>query len=160
LIKIPELIVAQVKTKEIDWYEVVVLEFWEKKQKILREVSKGWKLTDVKKWDIVWVDILEWIKSVTVQGVSKWKWFAGAMKRYNFSGWPWRVWSKFHRALGSIGTRKPRRTKPGKKMHWHMGTDTITLKNIPIEIVNKSLNVIALKWPIPWARNSIIVLNF
>ncbi len=81
---------------------------------------------------------------VTVEGISKGKGFAGAMKRHNFAGGPAGHGSKFHRALGSIGCRKPRRTKPGQKMHGHMGLDKITLKKIQVELVNKNINVIAL----------------
>lgn len=158
LIKIPELKVFQVKTTENDWYEAVVLEIAESDTK--KEVPMSDKFKGLKKWDIVSLDVLDWVEEVTIMGISKWKWFAWAMKRHNFHGGPGRVWSKFHRALWSIWNRKPRRTKPGQKMHWHMGTDHITLKKVPLELVNKNINVIAVKGGIPWARNSLIVLNF
>ena len=45
-------------------------------------------------------------------------------------------------------------------MHGHMGTDRITLKQVPLELVNKNLSVIALKGPVPGARNSLLVLDF
>jgi len=158
LIKIPELKVAQIKTTDTDWYEALVLEMTDTSDK--KEVPMSDKLKDLKKWDIVSLDILDGVELVTVEGISKWKWFAWAMKRWNFHWGPGRVGSKFHRALWSIGTRKPRRTKPGKKMHWHMGTDKVTLKKISLELVNKELNVIAVKWPVPGARNSLLVLTF
>lgn len=160
LIKVPEIKVFQVKTKENDWYEALVLEINEHKKPYRKEVTIDSKNSEFKTWDIVTLDILEWVNIVDVTGISKWKWFAWAMKRWNFSWGPWRVGSKFHRALWSIGTRKPRRTKPGKKMHWHMGTDTITLKDISVEIINKDLNVVALKGPVPGARNSYVTINF
>ena len=158
LIKIPELKVFHIKTVNADWYEAVVLEItWSDTR---REVPLSDKFKDLKKWDIVSLDVLDWVELVTVMWISKWKWFAWAMKRHNFHWGPWRVWSKFHRALWSIGTRKPRRTKPGQKMHWHMGTDHITLKKVPLELVNKNINVIAIKGSVPWARNSLVVINF
>lgn len=158
LIKIPELKIFQVKTEANDWYEAVVLEIaWSDTK---REVPMTEKFKDFKKWDIVSLDVLDWVEMVSIMWISKWKWFAGAMKRHNFHWGPWRVGSKFHRALWSIWNRKPRRTKPGQKMHWHMGTDHITLKKVPLELVNKNINVIAVKGPVPWARNSLIVLNF
>ncbi len=95
-----------------------------------------------------------------IVGTSKGKGFQGAMKRWNFKGGPASHGSKFHRALGSIGTRKPRRTKPGKKMHGHMGLDTITLKKVPLILVNKELGIIAVKGPIPGSRNSLVTLSF
>ncbi|MCK9272725.1 50S ribosomal protein L3, partial [Candidatus Gracilibacteria bacterium] len=151
LIKIPELKVAQIKTTDTDGYEALVLEMTDTSDK--KEVPMSDKLKDLKKGDIVSLDILDGVELVTVEGISKGKGFAGAMKRWNFHGGPGRVGSKFHRALGSIGTRKPRRTKPGKKMHGHMGTDKVTLKKISLELVNKELNVIAVKGPVPGARN-------
>ncbi|EKE27246.1 MAG: hypothetical protein ACD_3C00235G0005, partial [uncultured bacterium (gcode 4)] len=152
LIKIPELKVAQVKTIDNDGYEAVVLEIVG--TDTLREVPLTGALKDVKKGDIVGVEILDWIENVQIVGISKWKGFAGAMKRHNFHWGPGRVGSKFHRALGSIGNRKPRRTKPGQKMHWHMGLDQVTLKEVPLELVNKNISVIAVKGPVPGARNS------
>jgi large subunit ribosomal protein L3 len=158
LIKIPELKVAQIKTIELDGYEAVVLEIvWDD---TMREVPMTGALKDVKKGDTITLDILDWVENVKIMSISKWKGFAGAMKRHNFHWGPGRVGSKFHRALGSIGNRKPRRTKPGQKMHWHMGLDHITLKSVPLELVNKNLSVIAVKWPVAGARNSLVVLNF
>jgi len=160
LVKIPEIKVVQIKTVETDGYEAVVLEATDGKQSHKKEVSMTGKMTEFKVGDTVTLDILDGVELMTIQGVSKGKGFAGAMKRWNFSGGPAAHGSKFHRALGSIGCRKPRRTKPGQKMHGHMGLDTITLKKISLELVNKSLNVIALRGPVPGARNSIVLLDF
>lgn len=158
LIKIPELKVAQIKTVEKDWYESIALQITG--TDTIREVPLTGALKDLKIGDVVSLDVLDWVLEVKVIGISKWKGFAWAMKRHNFSWGPWRVGSKFHRALGSIGNRKPRRTKPWQKMHWHMWLDQVTLKHVPLELVNKNINVIAVKGPVPWARNSLIVLNF
>lgn len=160
LVKVPETVVAQVKTQEVDGYEAVVLSVSENKSPMLREVSATGALASSKKGDTISLDILDGIELAAVVGTSKGKGFAGAMKRWNFSGGPGRVGSKFHRALGSIGTRKPRRTKPGKKMHGHMGSERVTLKDIRIELVNKDLRVVALHGPVPGARNSYILLDF
>jgi large subunit ribosomal protein L3 len=104
--------------------------------------------------------MLEGVEMVDVVGISKGKGFQGAMKRWNFSGLPASHGHKYVRSLGSIGNRKPRRTKLGKKMHGHMGLDRITLKSIPLVLVNKDLRVIAVKGPVPGARNSLITLTF
>lgn len=178
LLQIPVLRVIAKKTIEKDGYSAFSVWVVDSKEEIiLKEWKNSLKLScfsevreffctedDLEKhnvWDEIWVDILDWVTTVTIEWISKWKWFAWAMKRWNFSWGPWRVWSKFHRALGSIGNRKPRRTKPGKKMHGHMWDDKITLKNIPLEIVNKELNVIWVRWWIPGGRNSSvkIILN-
>ncbi len=160
LIAVPELRIAQIKTQEVDGYEAVVIEATDGKRVILREVSMTDLFRGRAKGDIVTVDIFDGITETDIVGISKGKGFAGAMKRHNFHGGPGRVGSKFHRALGSIGTRKPRRTKPGQKMHGHMGTDQITLHSVPVELVNKDLRIIGVRGPVPGARNSYIVLDF
>lgn len=165
LIEVPEIIVSQIKTQEKDWYEAVVLKVlagkknW-KEHFTMREVPMSDKMKDLNIWDKVGLELLEGIEEVKVVGTSKWKWFAWAMKRWNFSGWPKTHGSKFHRALGSIGTRKPTRTKPGKKMHGHMWNARVTLKWVKVVHIDKEQNIVALKWGMPWARRSLIVLNF
>ncbi len=160
LVKIPEIKVVQIKTIDTDGYEAVVLQATEGKLSHMREVSFTGAMASAKVGDTITLDVLDGIEMVTVEGISKGKGFAGAMKRHNFSGGPAGHGSKFHRALGSIGCRKPRRTKPGQKMHGHMGLDKITLKKIQVELVNKNINVIALHGPVPGARNSLVVLDF
>ncbi len=160
LVKVPKLEVAQVKTIETDGYTAIVVRMTDGKKITLREVAHDGALSGLAKGDEVSLDVLEGVAEVTVVGISKGKGFQGAMKRWNFSGGPASHGSKFHRALGSIGNRKPRRTKLGQKMHGHMGLDRITLKGVPLVLVNKDLQVVALKGPIPGARNSLITLTF
>ena len=45
-------------------------------------------------------------------------------------------------------------------MHWHMWSEQITIKKVPLEIINKDLSVIWVRWPVPGARNSLLVLKF
>lgn len=160
LVSVPKLEIAQVKTIETDGYEAVVVRMIDGKKETLREFEKTGAFEGIAKGDAVTLDMLDGVELVTVVGTSKGKGFQGAMKRWNFAGGPASHGSKFHRALGSIGTRKPRRTKPGKKMHGHMGLDRITLKKVPVVLVNKDLNVVALKGPVPGARNSLVTLAF
>ncbi len=160
LISVPKLSIEQVKTVENDGYSAVVVAMNDGKKTTLREFAHDGIFADMKKGDEVTLDMLEGIEAVTLVGTSKGKGFQGAMKRWNFGGGPASHGSKFHRALGGIGTRKPRRTKPGKKMHGHMGLDRVTLKKVPVILVNKDHSIIALKGPVPGARNSIVTLSF
>jgi large subunit ribosomal protein L3 len=82
------------------------------------------------------------------------------MKKHNFHGWPKTHGSKFHRALGSIGNRKPKRTHKGKKMHGHHWDVRVSLREVPLELLNKDLKVFGLKGPIPGARKSLVIVNF
>jgi large subunit ribosomal protein L3 len=160
LIKVPKLDVAQIKTIETDGYEALVVRMTDGKKVTLREVPLDGVFAGLAKGDEISLDLLENILEVTVVGISKGKGFQGAMKRWHFSGGPASHGSKFHRALGSIGCRKPRRTKRGRKMHGHMGLDRVTLKHVPLVLVNKDLRVVAVKGPVPGARNSLITLTF
>lgn len=178
LLKVPVLKVVYIKTVETDWYNALVLGILKKWKKDV-SLSEGKKalsfnnfsrikevfldeneISKYNVWDDVTLDSLDWVEKLEIVGFSKWKWFTWAMKRHNFAWWRASHGSKFHRALWSIGTRKPRRTHKGKKMHWRMWGVQVTLKKVPIEIINKDLSVIGVRWPVPWSRNSLVVLNF
>lgn len=177
LLKIPALRVVAVKTVETDGYNSLVL--WvlkEGRDWVLAEWKKSLNFTDFSKikevslkddeiskfnvWDVVDLTVLDWVEQVEITWYSKWNWFTWAMKRHNFHGWMATHGSKFHRALWSIGNRKPRRTHKGKKMHGHHWNFKITIKNVPVEILNKDLSVVWVKGPVPGARNSLLVLKF
>lgn len=177
LLQIPELRIVWMKTKEKDGYVAFVVGIQkEEKELVVKEgkttLSKNefeeigefpvnqWEETKFNVGDKIWIDALDGVETVEIEWLSKWKWFAWAMKRWNFSGGPGRVWSKFHRALGSIGNRKPRRTHKGKKMHGHMGNEKVNLKNIPLELVNKEISVIWVRGGVPWGRNSFVNIIF
>lgn len=160
LIKVPTLTVAQVKTVENDGYSAIVISMKDGKQETLREVPATGAFASLEKGSEISLDVLEGVELLEVASISKGKGFQGAMKRWNFHGGPASHGSKFHRALGSIGNRKPRRTKLGKKMHGHMGLDRITLKDVPLILVNKELRVIAVKGPVAGARNSLVTILF
>ena len=178
LLNVPELRVVWFKTTEKDWYDAMIV--WVVKKEWTEVKIKEWKATisknnfsnikefpvntwDIEKfniWDVIGLDSLEWVLKVTLEWVSKWKWFTWAMKKHNFHGWPASHGSKFHRALGSIGNRKPTRTHKWKKMHGHHWDIKVSLKNIPIELVNKEMSVIWVRWGVPWWRNSQINIIF
>jgi len=177
LLRVPSLRVVAIKTTEADGYNALVI--WilkEGKEGKLAEWKKALSFNEFSKikeillsddevskynvWDVVDLTALEWVEKVEITWYSKWKWFAWAMKRHNFSGWLKTHGSKFHRALGSIGNRKPRRTHKGKKMHGHMWNEKITIKKIPVEVLNKDLSVVWVRGPVPGARNSLVVVKF
>lgn len=176
LVKVPTVKVVQIKTLESDGYTAVVVGVQSSEEASLKEGKKAMSANefssireirvseeDLAKYNVgeeITLELLEEIAEVKVIGTSKGKGFAGAMKKHNFHGGPASHGSKFHRALGSIGNRKPTRTHKGKKMHGHMGNEKITLKKIAVELINKDLRVVGLRGPIPGARNSLVVLEF
>lgn len=176
LLRVPTMKVVGFKTAMKDWYDAIIVGILEENVQEVN-LAEGKKtlskkvFTDIAEFELsssntlqvgddITLDMLDGVVEVEISSISKGKGFAGAMKRHNFVGGPKTHGSKFHRALGSIGTRKPRRTKPGKKMHGHMGCDLVTLKHIPVEIVNKEAKIIGLRGPVPGARNSLVKIRF
>lgn len=177
LLQIPDLRVVWFKTLEKDGYDAIIV--WVLKKWESAELAE-WKTTlnkglfvRIKEFPIseeekanykigseISLDVLEWDVKVTIEGVSKWKWFTWAMKKHNFSWGPKTHGSKFHRALGSIGNRKPTRTHKGKKMHGHHWDVQVTVKKVPVELVNKEINVIWVRGAVPGARNSYVNIVF
>ena len=105
-------------------------------------------------------DQLGELTAVRVQAKSKGKGFQGGMKRHNFGGGPATHGSKFHRALGSTGNRKPRRTIRGQKMAGHMGDEVVTLRSVPVvdTMTIDGQQFLLLKGSIPGAYNSYVKL--
>ena len=177
LLQIPELRVIWFKTLEKDGYDAIIIwvlkkwasvELAEGKSTLNKELFvkiKEFPVTQEEKQNYqiggnVSLDALEWDVKVTIEGISKWKWFAWAMKKHNFHGGPATHGSKFHRALGSIGNRKPKRTHRGKKMHGHHWDVKITTRGVPVELVNKEINVIWVRGGVPGGRNSYVNIIF
>jgi len=135
--------ILRYKTADKDGYQAVVIGVGEKETK----KTKGQKLT----YDVVTefgiddafqtahevgklldASFLAGVTSLQVKGTSKGKGFQGAMKRFHVSGGPKTHGSKFHRHVGSMGNRKPRRTMKNHPHAGHMGDEAITLKKIQL----------------------------
>ncbi|RKW22014.1 50S ribosomal protein L3 [Candidatus Gracilibacteria bacterium] len=177
LLQVPELRVVGFKTLEKDGYDAIIVgvlkngktaELAEGKSTLNKELFvkiKEFPILEEEKQNYqvggtISLEVLEGDVKVTVEGISKGKGFTGAMKKHNFSGGPATHGSKFHRALGSIGNRKPKRTHRGKKMHGHHGDIKVTLKKVPVELVNKEISVIGVRGAVPGGRNSYVNIVF
>lgn len=172
LLEIPQMQVVGYKTLEKDGYSALVIGIVSKETLTLGAGKKALSakgFSEIREFPIdvaqegkkqigdeVGCDDLEGVETLSLSSISKGKGFAGAVKRHNFKGGNATHGSKFHRALGSIGTRKPRRTKPGQRMHGHMGVDKITLRNVALELVNKQAGIIGVRGPVPGARSSLV----
>lgn len=177
LLQVPEIRVVWIKTAENDGYTALILgvcdkekeiTLWEDKKTLNKKdfsTIKEFSLNEgeeekFKVWDVVNLDSLEGVELVAIEWFSKWKWFTWAMKKHNFHGWPGWHGSKFHRALGSIGNRKPTRTHKGKKMHGHHWDIKVTMKKVPLDIVNKEAWIIGVRGWVPGWRNSLVKIIF
>jgi large subunit ribosomal protein L3 len=172
LLEIPKMQVVGYKTAEKDGYSAIIVGIVGKEE---AKLAKGKASLNPRMFSVVkeftisqdaegqkeigseigFAD-LEGVEMLTLTSVSKGRGFAGAMKRHNFAGGPGGHGSKFHRALGSIGNRKPTRTHKGKKMHGHYGVDRKTLRDVPLEIINQAAGIIGVRGPVPGARNSLV----
>ena len=90
-------------------------------------------------------------QKVDIQGVSKGKGFAGAIKRWNFRGQDNTHGNSIsHRAPGSIGQcQTPGRVFKGKKMAGHLGNVKCTTQNLKVVRVDEERNLILVKGAVP-----------
>lgn len=88
---------------------------------------------------------------VQVQGSSKGRGFAGAMKRHGFHGGPaTHGQSDRARAVGSIGQRTtPGRVWVGKKMPGHYGDETKTVTGLVVVHIDPTTKEVWLSGPVP-----------
>jgi len=171
IVKILPQEIIRYKNQEKDWYVCAVIgsekkEFKKDKwQKISYKQISEFEVNDefIKNHETgekldSW--ILEWIKELDIVWQSKWKWYQWVMKIFHVKWWPKTHWSKFHRHIGSLGNRKPRRTMKWHPHAKHLGNKRVTLKDIKLLDIIKRENeqMAVLKWSIPWPYNWILKL--
>ena len=98
---------------------------------------------------------------VDVQGVTQGKGFAGAMKRWGFSGLrATHGVSVSHRSHGSTGQRQdPGRTFKGKKMAGHLGQETVTTLNVTVWRVDVERGLILVKGSVPGTEGTFVKIR-
>lgn len=100
--------------------------------------------------------VLEVGDLVKVQGTSKGRGFAGAIKRHGFHGGPrTHGQSDRERAVGSIGAgTTPGRVWKGKKMPGHYGDDTRTVYGLTVLHIDPETQEVWLSGPVPGFNSS------
>jgi large subunit ribosomal protein L3 len=170
--------VVQKKTDEKDGYSALKLGYHSIKSELLNKPDLGqFKNLDGKSFSVLKefrvessdehnvgdqlsLDMFELGEKVIITGVSKGKGFAGVIKRWGFHRGPKTHGSKHHRAPGSTGmSAYPGKVHKGKKMPGHMGTDSVTLKNVEIIDKRPQENLLLIKGNIPGAKNGIIIIS-
>jgi large subunit ribosomal protein L3 len=98
---------------------------------------------------------------VDVTGTSIGKGFAGAMKRWNFSGLEASHGvSISHRSHGSTGNRQdPGRTFPGKKMAGHLGSERVSVQNLKVVSTDAARGLIMLRGAVPGAPGGWVLVR-
>lgn len=98
---------------------------------------------------------------VDIEGTTKGKGFAGAMKRWNFRGLEaTHGVSVSHRSHGSTGQRQdPGRTFKGKKMAGHLGVEKVTTQNLEVISVDAEQGLISVRGAVPGHANGIVKIT-
>ncbi|MDR1412864.1 MAG: 50S ribosomal protein L3 [Actinomycetes bacterium] len=171
-------VVTQVKTADKEGYDALQVGFGEIREKLVNKPAAGHfakAKVEPKRWlaeirleapaeqkvgDVIGVDALTDSKSVHITGVSKGKGFAGTMKRHNFSGGPGGHGSHFHRIPGSVGQAStPSRVFKGKRLPGHMGTDTVTVRNLSVVRVDAGENLLVVKGAVPGGKGALLTIT-
>jgi large subunit ribosomal protein L3 len=151
VLKVPTMIVKDLRTKEKHGYTAVRFKIQDPKFKkeIIREVRTEEALepgTEVK-----FEEMLKPGDVVTVSGTSKGKGFAGVVKRWHFKGGPrTHGQSDRERSPGSSGsTTTPGRVFKGKRRAGHMGNETATVVGLRVMEVNPGTRTLVLGGGVP-----------
>lgn len=164
--------IVRYKTQEKDGYVSAVVGVEKKELKKDKGQKIKYKKTQEYKVDDSFVSshqagsaldltLLEGVVQVDVTGIAKGKGFQGMVKKFHIKGGWATHGHKFTRTGWSKGNRKPRRTLKGHPHAGHMGTQQVTLKNIPVidKIIKENETLVVLKWSIPGAYNSLLTLT-
>lgn len=174
--------VTQLKTVEKEGYWAVQLGFDEAKEKNTTKPLKGHfkkaginpvkKLKEFKYFredrglkvgdELKVTDIFEQGDVIDITGTSKGKGFQGVVKRYNFGGVGGQTHGQHNRQrhLGSLGPGSyPSRVFKGKKMPGRMGTDTVTVQNLEILMVDEEKNLLVVSGSVPGGKNGYLFIE-
>lgn len=170
-------VVTQIKTSEKEGYSAVQIGSGEGKEKhvskaqighakgkILRNFRelrlKNGKAADVEVGATVDLSSFAVGEKVEVSAITKGKGFAGVVKRHGFHGGP-RSHGQKHseRAPGSIGGSGGRaggRVAKGMRMAGRMGSDRVTVRNLPILQIIPETNELVIAGAIPGRKGTLV----
>ena len=171
-------VVSQVRTVERDGYRAVQLAFGDVKESRVNKPEAGHfakagvtprrfvaevPMADDEKFKLgqeVTVAGFESGQYVHVTGTSKGKGFQGVMKRHGYKGGPGGHGSHFHRAPGSIGMcATPSRVLKGMALPGHMGSETVTVRNIEIVRVDAEQHLLLVKGAVPGGKDGLLTIR-
>jgi len=163
---------TQVKTKDQDGYDAIQVGFQKLKDRkigkskrktpyrYVKEFSNGVEVVNHKIGDITDVSVFQEGAIVKIAGVSKGKGFAGAVKKWGFSGRPATHGTKHEeRTVGSIGSSFPQRVVKGKKMPGRTGNVRITTKNLKIIKIDPKNNLLVIKGSVPGRSRTLLEIK-
>ena len=177
VIEVEPNVVSQIKTIANDGYDAIQLAAVEKKEtrsnkpemghlkkanttpkRFLKEL-RGVDVSGYSLGQEIKADIFSVGEVVDVTGTSKGKGTQGVIKRWNQSRGPMSHGSQYHRGVGSLGTLRPMRVLPGKKMAGRMGGEQVTVQNLEIVAIDLENNVILIKGNVPGPKKSLVFVK-
>ena len=176
VIEVEPNVVTQVTNVETDGYNAIQLGVCDKKEKNATKASIGHAkkanttpkrfLKEIRDYegsynlgDTISADLFTIGEVVDVTGTSKGHGTQGVIKRHGQASGPSAHGSRYHRRPGSMGTMRPMRVLPGKKLPGHMGVDTVTIQNLVIVDVNAQENYILVSGNVPGAKKSLVLIK-
>jgi large subunit ribosomal protein L3 len=94
---------------------------------------------------------------VDVTGTSKGQGFAGSIKRHNQTRGPMTHGSRYHRGPGSMGAIKG--NMKGKNLPGHMGTEKVTVQNLPIVKVDQENHLLLIAGSVPGPKKGFVMIR-
>ena len=178
-IKVPEHTVVAIRTVEKDGYNAVQLGAFETTEKKLTKPQIGhlrkagvpllrrlkeFRVDNPQDYQVGQkIEVSDVFKPgdlVDVVGISKGRGFAGAMKRWDFGGFPKSHGHRYHRAVGSIGQRTdPGRVWKGKRMAGHWGAEKVRVQSLLVVDVLKDKGIILVKGSVPGPQKGILLIE-
>ncbi|OHB75963.1 MAG: 50S ribosomal protein L3 [Planctomycetes bacterium RBG_16_59_8] len=170
-------VVLRVKSKDSDGYDAVQLGFSEKKKNVGKPAAGFFKALNVKPvrtireyriakavelktGETVGAALFDGVKKIDVQGVSKGRGFAGAVKRWGKHRGPESHGSMSVRAPGSAGANTdPARVIKGKHYPGHMGAENVTVRNLRIVKVDAAKNLLYVRGAVPGANGGVVEIR-
>ena len=176
VIEVEKNTVMQVKTVENDGYNAIQLGVCDKKEKNATKASIGHAkkantnpkrfLKEIRDYegsynlgDTIDASLFAAGEVVDVTGTSKGHGTQGVIKRHGQKSGPSAHGSRYHRRPGSMGTLRPMRVLPGKKLPGHMGVDTVTIQNLMVVDVNPAESYILVSGNVPGAKQSLVLIK-
>lgn len=174
LVEASPCVVTQVKKKEKDGYSAVQVGCGAGKRKVSKplaghlarsgkeagsiEILKEFRTEgEFKEGDTIGIDTFQEGDMIKASALSKGKGFAGAVKRWGFSGLPTSHGTKHEqRKVGSIGSRYPQRVVKGKKMPGRMGAERVSVRNLTVARVDPEKNLLAVRGALPGRKGAFV----
>jgi large subunit ribosomal protein L3 len=171
--------VLQVKTAEQHGYAAVQLGFGAQTAKRVNKAELGhaqkaglnaapstlheFRVTTDKQYEVgqaLTVEEFETGERIKVVGKTKGRGFQGVVRRHGFRGRPASHGHPKKRNPGTLGPgTNPSRVIKGKKMPGQMGDTQRTVRNLRVEKIDATRNLIYVRGSVPGARNSLVMIK-